>query len=66
MVFLIQFLQDYEFDILDGSPGQMKMNYFIASPEPSTNPYYELFLGNNIYLFGTETGDHEVYVVTQI
>lgn len=67
MFFIMQLLEECKFEIVLGAQGQMKMNFYTGIPEPSADKYYELFLGNNIYFFGTQDKENPlVYVVTQI
>lgn len=65
MFFLMQFLEEYRFEINPSAPGQAVLG-FDKEVEYSDNNYYELFLGNNIYFFGTHYGQPQVYVFTQI
>ncbi|MED2970982.1 hypothetical protein P4361_01665 [Fictibacillus sp. B-59209] len=66
MVFLMQLLEDFKFEKLPDAPSQVKLS-FTKKQEPSNRDYYELFLGNNIYFFGTASLENPlVYVLTQI
>ncbi|ALS28272.1 hypothetical protein IJ21_28760 [Paenibacillus sp. 32O-W] len=66
MKFLMQWIEPPRFDLEDDAPAQIRLG-LRGKPEPSRHRYYELFLGNQLYFFGTEAG-HEplVYVITQI
>ncbi|MDR6553766.1 hypothetical protein [Paenibacillus qinlingensis] len=67
MMFIMQILEDRKFEILEGVPGQVQMDYFSGKLEPSKKRYYELFLANNLYFFGTRDRLNPlVYVLTQI
>ena len=66
MVFLMQLLEGFAFEKLPEAPPQMILG-LTGEPEPSDHPYYELFLGNNVYFFGTRGGNEPlVYILTQI
>lgn len=65
MFFIMQILENYRFDILQTAPGQATLG-FGNEIEYSENNYYELFLGNNLYFFGTLHGEPQVYIITQI
>lgn len=66
MVFLMQIVEGFTFDILPEAPPQMTLG-LSGQPEPADNPYYELFLSNNIYFFGTDDKTEPlVYILTQI
>lgn len=66
MVFLMQILEGFTFDKLPDAPPQMTLG-LTGEPEPSDTPYYELFLSNNVYFFGTKGGNERlVYIITQI
>lgn len=66
MVFLMQIQEDFPFDKLPDAPPQIMLG-LTQEPEPSDDPYYELFLGNNVYFFGTKDSDDPlVYILTQI
>lgn len=66
MEFLMQIVEDYEFETVPGVPHQMWIGYD-GKPKPSPNSFYELFLANNIYFFGTVgLQTPKVYVITQI
>ncbi|MEN2774498.1 hypothetical protein [Acetivibrio clariflavus] len=67
MIFLMQLKEGFKFDILPDAPRQMQLNYFTNNVEPNNKAYYELFLGNNIYFFGTKDKSNPlVYIITQI
>jgi hypothetical protein len=66
MIFLMQLLEEFKFDIVQDAPPQIRIG-LRGKPQPSKHRYYEPFLGNNVYFFGT--ADHSkplVYIVTQI
>lgn len=66
MVFLMQLLEGVTFEKLPEAPPQMTLG-LTGDPEPSVNSYYELFLGNNVYFFGTQDENEPlVYILTQI
>ncbi|MBP1914542.1 hypothetical protein J2Z23_001487 [Lederbergia galactosidilyticus] len=66
MTFLMQLGEGFEFELTENAPPQMRIG-LRGDPEPSPNRYYELFLANQLYFFGTtEMTDPMVYVVTQI
>lgn len=67
MFFLLQLPESFKFDILPDAKGQIKYSFFEDRLVESEKPYYELFLGNIIYLFGTlDKNKASVYIVTQI
>lgn len=65
-VFLFQLFLRSEFETVHGAPVQMDIG-LEGTPEPSLYDYYELFIGNALYLFGppTPVQDH-VYALTQV
>lgn len=64
--FLMQLPEDLEFEILPGSPSQMKLG-FGKQIKPSNKLFYRLFLANYLYFFGVNSNsDCKVYVFTQI
>lgn len=66
MTFLLQLIPDCRFELLPGSPPQMELS-LQGVPKPSRLPYYQLFLGNAVYFFGTEDPRLGfVYAITQI
>ncbi|MBM7662810.1 hypothetical protein JOC85_003621 [Bacillus mesophilus] len=66
MFFLMQILEDYKFEILSDASPQIKLD-LNGEPAPSQENYYELFLGNNLYFFGTEDKTNSmVYLISQI
>ncbi|MBI3560525.1 MAG: hypothetical protein HY080_02245 [Gammaproteobacteria bacterium] len=66
MFFLLQLSSDTKFDILDSAPSQVELG-LRGYPESSPNRYYQLFNGNEIYMFGVlGTEKPLVYVLTQI
>ncbi|GIN58212.1 hypothetical protein [Lederbergia ruris] len=66
MTFLMQLSEGFQFDLVKDAPAQIRIG-LRGNPEPSPNRYYELFLANQLYFFGTmEMTDPLVYVLTQI
>lgn len=66
VVFLMQLMPDYEFDIVAGAPRQMEIS-LRGIPERSQDPFYRLFIGNASYLFGAEhVQPDSVYALTQV
>jgi hypothetical protein len=66
--FLMQVPVDSQFAALDGSPPQMLADFTSNDPRgtPSLDPYYELFVANAVYMFGTlGRADRLVYAVVQ-
>jgi hypothetical protein len=66
MYFIMQLEAGSLFDILESAPSQMEIG-LRGSPEPSPSRSYQLFNGNQIFMFGVR--DHKnplVYVLTQI
>ena len=66
MIFLMQLMPEMTFPIHASAPPQTRLG-LSGKPQPSPHRYYELFLGNAVYWFGTEAGnDPAVYSLTQI
>ncbi|CAG9611928.1 hypothetical protein BACCIP111899_01100 [Bacillus rhizoplanae] len=66
MYFLMQLMEDLKFDIVPDAPPQIRIG-LRGKPEPSKHRYYELFLANNLYFFGTkDRSEPLVYILTQI
>ncbi len=65
MEFLMELVPGIQFSTVDGAPPQTELDIF-GSPSPSPLEYYQLFLGNATYLFGTSAGDPLVYALTQV
>ena len=65
MVFLLELMPGIQFTKVEGALPQTELDIF-GSPSPSPLEYYQLFLGNAIYLFGTSVDDSLVYAVTQV
>lgn len=66
MCFLYQFEQNYQFEVINGAKHQMELN-LEGKPVQSEYNYYQLFLGNSLYFFGTkELSNPLVYVITQV
>lgn len=67
MFFLLQIPEEYKFEILPNARGQIKYSYFKNTFIESDKPHYDLFLGNNLYFFGSrDKSNPEVYIITQI
>jgi len=66
MHFLLQVDGGVEFETVQGAPPQMEIG-LTGNPEPSPYNFYQLFIGNTIYLFGTESRTRAlVYAITQV
>lgn len=65
MIFLLQILEGATFDLLPDAPPQMELS-LTGKPVPSDHSYYELFLGNQLYFFGTIDSCKQVYIITQV
>ena len=66
MFFLLQLKQGFRFPLLPNAPKQVRIG-FSGKPEASPHDYYQLFISNNLYLFGTNGRENpNVYVLTQI
>lgn len=66
MFFLLQILEGFKFEKLEEAPPQIELG-LTGSLELSDNEYYELFIGNAIYLFGTmDINDPQIYIITQV
>jgi hypothetical protein len=67
MFFILQLLPGFQFEINPGAPRQVEMALDGTTTEASPFDYHELFIGNAIYLFGTDDRtQHFVYAITQI
>jgi hypothetical protein len=65
-IFLLQLYERLQFQTEGGAPRQMTLG-LDGSPELSSSPSYELFIGNAIYFFGPKVpAADQVYVLTQI
>ncbi|QDV88492.1 hypothetical protein TBK1r_75250 [Stieleria magnilauensis] len=64
MEFLMELVPGLQFSVVDGASPQVELDIF-GMPSPSPLEYYQLFLGNSIYLFGTKDGEPLVYAITQ-
>lgn len=63
--FLLQWQGDYLFETLPGAPPQVELG-LDGNPTNSPEHGYRLFIGNEIYLFGTVPPAHpRVYLLTQ-
>lgn len=67
MVFLLQLARGTRFEMLAGPPPQIEFGYLAGKRgRPAKRGYYELFLGNALYLFGTIGLENElVYPIVQ-
>lgn len=65
MVFLLELMPCIQFIKVEGARPQMELDIF-GNPSPSPLGYYQLFLGNTTYLFGTMGNDSLVYAITQV
>ena len=66
MFFLLQFQSGYKFSLLEGAPPQIELA-LDRTPQPSPLSYYQLFIGNALFLFGTENRSESlVYAITQV
>ncbi|QDU32088.1 hypothetical protein KS4_01170 [Poriferisphaera corsica] len=65
MHFLMQLCSGIEFHVHEAAPPQVELN-IMGEQSPSPFDFYSLFLGNALYLFGTEYGDPLVYAITQV
>jgi len=66
MHFLLQIHAGLEFRMVQGAPPQMEVG-LAGEPEPSPHDFYQLFIGNVVYFFGTETRTPPlVYAITQV
>ncbi|MBW8351616.1 hypothetical protein K0H71_19555 [Bacillus sp. IITD106] len=66
MFFLMQLMEGMKFEIVEDAPPQIILN-LRGQPEPSKHRYYELFLANYLYFFGTKDRSNPlVYILTQI
>lgn len=64
-IFLLQLFSYLEFGILNSASPQMSLN-LAGEPEPSDDDFYSLFIGNALYLFGSEPSKGLVYALTQV
>lgn len=63
--FLLQINEDFTFPILESARRQIKIN-LAGNAEPSSNPFYRLFLANALYLFGArKPSDCLIYALPQ-
>jgi hypothetical protein len=66
MFFLLQLQAELQFEIDKHAPRQVELG-LDRSPEPSPFNYYELFISNKIFLFGTQDRTEAlVYAITQV
>ncbi len=62
--FLFQLTMDFEFPLVDGALPQQSP-YELDWPDEREFTHYELFVGNELYFFGTEEAPCEVYILPQ-
>ena len=65
MVFLMELMPALHFTKVQGAPPQVELD-LLGRPSLSPLEYYQLFLGNATYLFGTSVGVPRVYAITQV
>ncbi|GMK38550.1 hypothetical protein PCCS19_16040 [Paenibacillus sp. CCS19] len=65
MVFIMQLLEGLTFETMPSAQPQAKLNLFGEVHYPNSD-CYELFIANQVYFFGTASGESEVYILTQI
>jgi hypothetical protein len=68
LIFLLQLEENFRFGMVDGAPPQMDIDWSGSrgAQKPSNRPYYELFIGDALYLFGTDSATERlVYAVVQ-
>ncbi len=66
MYFLFQVDGSIEFETVQGAPPQMEVG-LTGDPEPSPHDFYQLFIGNAVYLFGAGRQTPAlVYAITQV
>ncbi|MWC27342.1 hypothetical protein [Paenibacillus sp. MMS18-CY102] len=65
MVFIMQLLEGFTFETLPSAQPQAKLNLRGDVHYPDSE-YYELFISNQVYFFGTVSGEPVAYVLTQI
>jgi hypothetical protein len=65
MFFLLQLLENFKFEVLQHAPRQVVIG-LDGVQRCSNNLHYELFVGNKLFFFGTESRDIvQVYVLPQ-
>ena len=65
-IFLFQLPIDIEYEVIDSAPGQIELAYFSEEKtEESKDRFYNLFIGNALYLFGSNTEKKLVYPLVQ-
>jgi len=65
MLFLLQIHFENQFEIMADSSKQIELS-LKGTPEPSPFGYYQLFIGNEIYLYGSKKPENNVYIWTQV
>jgi len=65
MKFLLEVSPNFQFKMTANADPQIELG-IMGDPEPSPLDYYQLFIGNALYLFGTNSGDQAVYAITQV
>lgn len=64
MVFVAEIYPGWRFTTYSGAEPQIELD-IRGNPTPSPFDYYQLFLGNALFLFGPSTGEKLVYAITQ-
>lgn len=66
MSFLLQLEPGLRFETVESAPRQIELG-LDAKPRPSSRLHYELFIGNALYLFGTDDPELRlIYAISQI
>jgi len=65
MAFLMEVIPNFEFKMTNNAEPQIELN-IMGDPSPSPLDYYQLFIGNALYLFGSRSGQRAVYAITQV
>jgi hypothetical protein len=65
MKFLLQVVPNFQFKMTNNAEPQIELD-LMGDAAPSPLDYYQLFIGNALYFFGTECGDKKVYAITQV
>lgn len=65
MTFLLQVVPNFEYSTISGAAPQLELD-ITGRPAPSPLNYYQLFIGNALYVFGTRDENHLVYAITQV
>ena len=65
MVFLLEVAPKFQFKLVPNAEPQIELD-IMGESSPSPFDYYQLFIGNALYFFGTGSGDKAVYAITQV